>query len=99
MKIKPDTIQNIILEAADETDPAFANEIRRHGRDTKLFGKGASLDSLALVTLIAAVETRLRDQTDSDILLVNENAMSRRNSPFRTVGTLCDYICEILEKQ
>lgn len=98
MKIAPDTIQSIILEAADETDPAFANEIRQQGADTKLFGKGATLDSLALVTLIAAVETRLRDQTDVDILLVNEDAMSRRNSPFRTVGTLRDYICERLEK-
>jgi len=89
-------IENIIIEAADETHSQLATAIREQGRDTKLFGRDALLDSLALVSLIAAVESRLREQCRNDIMLVNEDAMSRRHSPFRTVGSLCDYIDELI---
>mgnify|MGYP006299700893 CR=1 FL=1 len=88
------TIQQIIIDAAEETHPPFAAEVREHGSETVLFGRGSTLDSLGLVTLIAAVEMRLQDATGKDILLVNEDAMSRRRSPFRTIGTLIEYIQE-----
>ncbi len=89
-------IQNIILQAAEETHSRLAAAIRDQGRETKLFGRDAPLDSLALVSLIAAVETSLREHCHKDIMLVNEDAMSRSRSPFRTVGTLCDYINELI---
>ena len=97
MKLEAQNIQKIIVDAADETNPAFADEIREHGRGTVLFGGEATLDSLGLVTLVAAVEARLQDKTGNDILLVNEDAMSRSRSPFRTVGTLIEYALERLK--
>ncbi len=89
-------IQDIILQAAEETHSRLADIIREQGRETKLFGRDAPLDSLALVSLITAVETRVREHWHNDIMLVNEDAMSRNHSPFRTVGSLCDYIDELL---
>ncbi len=89
-------IEKIILQAAEETHSQLAATIRQDGRNTPLFGRDTPLDSLALVALIAAVETGLREHFDRDILLVNEDAMSRRRSPFRNVGALCDYIQELL---
>ncbi len=89
-------IEKIIVTAAEETHTKLAAAIQKTGRETRLFGRDAILDSLALVALIAAVETGLREHCEQDILLVNEDAMSRRHSPFRSVGALCDYIQEML---
>ncbi len=89
-------IYELIEDAVVESCPELLDLLRREGRETPLFGRHAPLDSLALVALIAAVETRLRDATDRDLLLVNEDAMSRRNSPFRTVGSLGAYIAEMV---
>ena len=58
---------------------------------TRLVG-GSVIDSLGLVDLILEVETRLRKEHGVTVTLADERAMSQRHSPFRTVGTLADYI-------
>lgn len=58
--------------------------------DTPLLGRGAPFDSLGLVMLLADLETELT------ITLMDENAMSHKHSPFRSVGALADYIYEYL---
>lgn len=63
---------------------------------TKLYGKGATLDSLGLVNLIVGIESRLADDFDATITLADERAMSRQQSPFRSVATLIDYALELL---
>ncbi len=63
---------------------------------TKLFGSGAALDSLGLVSFIMAVEERIQVVTGEQIRLVTEKAMSRSHSPFRTIETLGSYINELL---
>lgn len=63
---------------------------------TKLYGKGATLDSLGLVNLIVGVESRLTDDFDVSITLADEKAMSRAQSPFRSVATLIDYAAELI---
>lgn len=65
-------------------------------RETSLLGPGAQLDSVALVTLVVTVESRVKDELGRDLTLADEEAMSRVNSPLRTVGTLADYIAERL---
>jgi acyl carrier protein len=60
-----------------------------------LLGQGSVLDSIGLVTLIVDVEQRLAVEHDVSITLASESAMSRRQSPFRTVGAFADYICEL----
>jgi len=57
-----------------------------------LFGEEGSLDSLALVNLIVAVEERIEEDFDTTISLADERALSQTESPFRTISTLADYI-------
>jgi acyl carrier protein len=69
------------------------------GLDTHLIGRGAVLDSMGLVTLIVDLEQRLEEDRDVYVVLADERAMSQQRSPFRTVGTLTDYICQLIEEQ
>lgn len=65
---------------------------------TRLLGREAVLDSMGLVNLIVEVEQRLEDIYDLTVVLADERAMSQKNSPFRSVETLADYICQLAEE-
>ena len=62
-------------------------------RSTPLLGK---LDSLALVTLVGTVEELIEEKTGKSISLLSADAFSQRRSPFRTVGSLAEYVQELL---
>jgi acyl carrier protein len=64
---------------------------------TILFGPESALDSMGLVNVVIDVETRFLSQGYT-ISLTSEKAMSRKNSPFRTVSTLADYIEELINE-
>jgi acyl carrier protein len=66
--------------------------------DTRLIGREAVLDSMGLVNLIVEVEQRLEEELDVTIVLADERAMSQKNSPFRSVQSLTDYICQIAQE-
>lgn len=59
--------------------------------DAPLFGIGGALDSLALVTLLVAVEQGIDDALGVVLTLADEKAASQARSPFRTVGSLVAY--------
>jgi acyl carrier protein len=61
--------------------------------DTPLLGRGSVIDSLGLVTLIVEIEQRLEERHGIIVTLADERAMSRRDSPFRTVGSLAHHVC------
>ena len=65
---------------------------------TPLVG-GAVIDSLGLVELIVEIEQRLRRDHGAAVTLADERAMSQKHSPFRTIGTLADYIESLLEER
>jgi len=67
------------------------------GIETTLFG-GGDLDSLGLVNLIVAVEQNIEDEFHVVIAIADDRALSQKHSPFRTVGSLADYI-EVLLKE
>lgn len=60
--------------------------------DTAIFEGDLALDSLSLVTLIVDIEARVSDAFEKNVSLASEKAMSMRNSPYRTVGSLVDFI-------
>ena len=62
--------------------------------DSKLFGGGGPLDSMALVNLVLELEEFVEDEYGKTITLADEKAMSRRTSPFSRVSYLIDYINE-----
>jgi len=61
-----------------------------------LLGAGATLDSLSVVQYVLDVEQRLADKYRTLVSLTDEKAMSQRQSPFRSVGTLIDYLDSLL---
>jgi acyl carrier protein len=63
--------------------------------DAPLFGPGTPLDSLGLVALVIDVEDSLRD-SGMHVELSDARAMSQTRSPFRTVGSLVDYVMSCL---
>jgi acyl carrier protein len=56
-----------------------------------LFGKGALLDSVGLVSLVASLEQAIEDEKGVSVSLADERAMSQRHSPFLTIGSLAEY--------
>ena len=66
---------------------------------TSLYGSQGVLDSLALVSLVVAVEQTLQREFDCPVSLTDENAMSRSRSAFRTVGTLANHASEALRRE
>lgn len=62
--------------------------------DTELFGADGILDSMALVTLVVAVEQAIEDKLGVSVALADEKALSQARSPYRTVATLASYAAE-----
>jgi acyl carrier protein len=56
------------------------------------------LDSLSLVTLVVDLEGMVAERFGADVVLADEKAMSQRTSPYRTVGSLAEFIAERLER-
>jgi len=82
-----------VLAQKDQPLPDLANGT------VNLIGRQAVLDSLGLVTLIVDLEQRLEEEYGVSLILVDEHAMSQRSSPFRTLQSLTDYICLLIEEQ
>ena len=64
--------------------------------DTPLYGSRGCLDSLALVSLIAEIEQRVSEELGKDVVLASDVAVSLRRSPFRTVGSLVEYLATLV---
>lgn len=66
--------------------------------ETGIYGSSGRLDSMGLVSLLVAVEQAVEDEFDIEIAIANARAMSQKNSPFKTVGSLADYVTELVKE-
>jgi len=90
-------IIDLIFDTIDKFNKEYSGEIQlEKSSHTALLGQGSKLDSLGLINLIVAVEQNVEDKFGITITLADERAMSQEASPFRTVGSLADYIEIIL---
>jgi acyl carrier protein len=88
-----DRVLAIVIDAIEELNSGFGHSrIAAPTRETHLYGGSAELDSLSLVLLIGMIEASIHDKLDTDVLIASEKAMSQHHSPYRTVGTLVDFI-------
>jgi acyl carrier protein len=83
-----------VVQSLNEERPE--NEQLNLSESTLLFGEGAELDSLSLVSLIVDIETAVTDEWDECISLTDDRAMDREISPFTDVRALTDYVFELL---
>ena len=65
----------------------------------QLYGDGGNLDSMDLVGLIVDVEQRIIKTYGVNVALANEKSLSQTNSPFRTVGSLIEYVVALLSDE
>ena len=88
------------MNSIEEINRQLENEHQlEKSTNTVLFGEDGKLDSLGLINLVVAVEQNIEDEFDVTITLADERAMSQETSPFRTVGSLADYIEMLLEEK
>ena len=82
-----------LQEQDDELRTAFCHS------DTKIFGRQGLLDSNGLVSLIVELEEKIEDEFGVSLILADERAMSQKKSPFKSVLSLAQYICMLLEEE
>ena len=91
-------VMNLIFDALDTyieqmPDPPEYSK----SEATILYGDGGILDSIGLVGFIVEVEQSIEETFKKAISIADEKAMSQKNSPFRTISTLTDYVMQKLE--
>ena len=84
-----------IVEAVINHSGKMANDL---DENSPIIGSNRLLDSIGLVSMLVELETRLAELTDKPIRLMDDRAMSQSRSPFRSIGTLADYVCSMLQE-
>src|SRR5918995_6577233 len=84
-------VQQYIPEGVSNSYPCF-------DRETKLLG-GGIVDSLGLVSLIVSIEQAIEDTWNISLSLADERAMSQTRSPYRTVGSLAEYVTGLIAER
>ena len=94
--MKNSEINKIIKNSLEDYFESIDESIKLYNEEIILFGENAVLDSMGLVNVIVDIESKFWDE-NIEISLTSEKAMSRRNSPFRTIETLAEFIKEQIE--
>jgi D-alanine--poly(phosphoribitol) ligase subunit 2 len=90
-------LEQIVYPVIDDIGSTLDNgELLEKSPDTKLYGEGGILDSLGLVSLVVALEEKILDEVGRTITIADSRAMSQQHSPFRTIGSIANYINELL---
>lgn len=87
-------IKESLLEVAEQSDISMPENINE---EIRIFGGDSLFDSMHIVNIIVLVEEGISDVFNIDITLADEHAMSQSKSPFKTIGTLADYIVNRLK--
>ena len=78
-----------VIEAGEDERPLQSPE---PAEDTRLIGDGAILTSMQLVSLLVEIEQRVEEACGVAVTIADERALSMKHSPFRSVGSLVEYL-------
>lgn len=92
-------IINSVREFAQISDKWQQADLDAVNESTRLFGSSGLLDSLGLVSVLMDIEQQVGDIAGVNITIADERAMSQERSPFRTIGSLTDYVMSLLSEQ
>lgn len=92
-------ILQLVYKAIDEVNAQSGNGlVLQKEQATRLLGADGGVDSLTFVNLIVALEEQIQSALGIAVVLVDENSMSQQRHPFRTVGTLAEYVANLVAK-
>ncbi len=93
-------IAKAVYAAVDELNEQLPSGVHvDKALDAPLYGSTGKLESLDFVTLIMEVEEKINAEFGTDITIADENLLSKEKSPFSTLGTLIDYLNELLTNE
>jgi hypothetical protein len=96
---KEEQVLEIMLDSLKEISEEYSEfDFNQCNDSMVLFGAGATIDSLTLVTLIVELESKISECFSLDISLTDDRAMTREISPFDTFGSLKSYIVELINE-
>lgn len=94
-----DAIILAVYNAVDEMNTQLPKGVQiGKTLESPLYGKASQLESIDLVSLIMEVEDQIKADLGVSVMIADDRAMSQNNSPFLTIGTLTDYIAELLKE-
>ena len=94
-----DDIARLVYAAIDEINAQSVNDNPvEKSLDTALLGGDGGMDSLTFVNLIVALEEQIQSSLGRSVVLVDENSMALQDQPFRTVGTLVQYVENLVSR-
>jgi D-alanine--poly(phosphoribitol) ligase subunit 2 len=93
-------ILGLVYAAIDEVNAQAADgALVQKTPDALLLGHGKGVDSLTFVNLVVAIEEQIQNTFGKAVVLVDEDSMALQEHPFRTVGTLANYVEKVLANQ
>jgi hypothetical protein len=85
-------IRNIVLDGCTQHNELSDDKVDlARGDAAPIYGVDGVLDSIALVSLVLAVEQGIEDQLGVVVTLADAKAASQKSSPFRTIGSFVEY--------
>lgn len=66
--------------------------------ETVITGANSRLDSLGLINLVVATEQKMEDEFGVTVTLTDDALWASEDGPFRTLGTLADYLSYRIEE-
>jgi acyl carrier protein len=92
-------IKKAVFEAVDDLNQQLPAGVEvEKSLDAPLYGSTGKLESLDFVTLIMEVEEKINAEFGTDITIADENLLSKEKSPFSTLGTLIEYLEDLLKE-
>lgn len=88
-------IESLVITSVRQLADDFElDALKEADSQSLLYGGEGSLDSMALVNLIADLEEAVAAKFKVSISLTDEKAMSAKHSPYRSVSSLTEAIAE-----
>ena len=95
-----DKIARMLFSVIDELNQLRpAAEQLEKNLDSPLAGDAGALDSAGLINLIVLAEQKTAEDLGVPILLTDDRTMSRVKEVFGTLGSLAEYIQQLLDEK
>jgi acyl carrier protein len=92
-------IVQAVYSAVDELNKQLPKGVHvDKSLDAVLYGKTGKLESIDVVSFIMEVEDQIKAEFGVSLTIADDRAMSQQNSPFLTLGTLTEYLDQLLNE-